>query len=141
MNQLDRPKRGVVAVIPRAERLLVIRRSQLVIAPGAYCFPGGGIEGDENEATALLRECREELGVECLPLRELWQSTTPWNVELSWWLADLPANVDLSPNADEVESAHWFTPHEMRVLSDLLVSNHHFLDAWERDEFNLSLRP
>jgi len=141
MNEIDQRKRGVVAVIPREERLLVIRRSQFVVAPGAYCFPGGGIESDEDQATALLRECREELGVECLPRRELWQSITPWNVELSWWLADLPANVELSPNADEVESAHWFTPTEMRVLSDLLESNHHFLDAWERAEIDLSLRP
>lgn len=141
MNQLDRPKRGVVAVIPREDRLLVIRRSQLVIAPGAYCFPGGGIEANEDEATALIRECREELGVACLPQRELWQSTTPWSVELSWWLAEIPTDMTLTPADKEVESIHWLSPSEMRSLSDLLESNLHFLDAWERGEFELSLRP
>jgi len=141
MNQFDRPKRGVVAVIPRGERLLVIRRSQLVIAPGAYCFPGGGIEANEDERTAVVRECREELGVACRPQRELWQSVTPWHVELSWWLAELPSDVSLIPNDDEVESVHWLTPPEMRALSDLLTSNLHFLDSWERGEFELSLLP
>lgn len=139
MNQLDRPTRGVVAVVPREDRLLVIRRSQSVIAPGAYCFPGGSIEVGEDATTALVRECREELGVACQPRRELWQSVTPWNVELSWWLAKLPFDAPLSPNDDEVESVLWLTPQAMRSLSDLLESNHHFLDAWEAAEFDLPL--
>ena len=139
MNEIEQRKRGVVAVIPREERLLVIRRSQFVVAPRAYCFPGGGIEADEDAPTALLRECHEELGVSCQPRRELWQSVTPWNVELVWWLAELACDQALTPNDDEVEAAHWFTPGEMRALSNLLESNHHFLDAWERGDFELSL--
>ena len=35
-------KRGVVGVIFRGDRLLVIRRSMTVAAPGLLCLPGGG---------------------------------------------------------------------------------------------------
>ena len=37
-------RRGVVGVIFREDRLLVIRRSLTVVAPGLLCLPGGGIE-------------------------------------------------------------------------------------------------
>ena len=62
-------KHGVVAVILRGERFLVIRRSQHVRAPGMHCFPGGGIEPGEAEPDAVRRELLEELGVACRPLR------------------------------------------------------------------------
>jgi 8-oxo-dGTP diphosphatase len=116
-------------VVVRDERFLVIRRAADVPAPRAFCFPGGGIEGSESEAEALVREFREELGAAIQPLRRLWQSTTRWRVELAWWLADLDAPELLVPNPLEVESIHWFTTGEMLALGELLESNRRFLDA------------
>ena len=120
-----------MAVIVRDGRMLVIRRSQSVVAPGAFCFPGGGIEPGETEAQALVREIREELGVAVKPVRRIWQSVTPWGVDLAWWLADLAADADPVPNPTEVESLHWHTPQEMAGLPELLESNRDFLDALE----------
>ena len=57
----DPGRRGAVAVCLRDGRMLVIRRSRSVVAPLTYCFPGGGIEGDETEQQTLLREFREEI--------------------------------------------------------------------------------
>src|SRR5262245_10114107 len=84
-------RRGLVAVVIRNERFLVIRRSQHVRAPGMFCFPGGAIEPGEGEAAAVSRELHEELGLSSLPQRLLWRSTTPWNVALAWWLAEIDA--------------------------------------------------
>ncbi len=122
-------RRGVVAVVLRERALLVIRRSQHVVAPGAYCFPGGGIEPGEDEATALRREMREELNVAAEPLERIWQSITPWRVSLGWWLTTLDEHATLAPNPAEVESVHWYEPHEIAALSELLSSNHEFLAA------------
>ena len=80
-------RRGSVAGVVRDGRLLVIRRSQFVVAPRTFCFPGGAIEGSESEEEALVREIREELGVTVRPERRIWQSVTPWHVHLSWWLS------------------------------------------------------
>ena len=91
-------RRGAVAVIVREGRLLVIRRSGSVVAPWKFCFPGGGIEGQESEEEALVRELREELGCEVTPCRRLWQNVTPWGVHLAWWLAELPPDVEPAPN-------------------------------------------
>lgn len=130
-------RRGVVAVIPNGEKLLLIRRSQLVVAPGAFCFPGGGIEPGETETQALVRELREELQVEAGPLRRLWRSRTSWGVELAWWLARLPAGCVLRPAPAEVESYYWHTPAEIAALPGVLPSNHEFLAALGRGEFSL----
>jgi 8-oxo-dGTP pyrophosphatase MutT (NUDIX family) len=130
-------RRGAVAVIMRHQKLLVIRRSHQVVAPGAYCFPGGGIEPGETEAIALVRELREELGVTVEPLRKMWSSVTPWNVELAWWRAALADDADLAPNPDEVESVHWYTLAEMRGLSGLLSSNRDFLDQLQQGTIHL----
>lgn len=129
------PRSGVVAVIPRQDRLLVIRRSQLVRAPGRYCFPGGGIDAGEDEQVALIRELREELNVTVRPERRLWTSITPWSVSLAWWLAELPTEAEPQPNPLEVESVHWLSTSEIRLLPELLESNHQFLDALDRGEF------
>jgi len=134
-------RRGAVAVIERAGSLLVIRRSQAVVAPGAYCFPGGGIEPGETEEQALVREFLEELQVEVRPLRRVWSSVTPWNVELAWWQAELPASVIPQPSPAEVESIHWCTLAEIAQLPGLLESNHQFLAAIERREIVLGDMP
>jgi len=133
------PRRGAVAVIVRQGRLLVVRRSQWVEAPHTCCFPGGAIEGTESEQQALVRELDEELGLEVRPVRRLWQSLAPWNVLLYWWLAEMEADAVPKPNPAEVESVRWCTPQEMAALPDLLVSNRHFLEAFDRGEFDLPL--
>ncbi len=132
------PKRGVVAVVPDGQRLLVIKRSRTVVAPGAYCFPGGGIHDGESEEAAIVREMREELNIDSTPIRRIWQSLTPWQVDLGWWLVELPTKFELRANEGEVAEITWLLPHEIRSLDGLLESNHHFFDAWDRGEFSLS---
>jgi 8-oxo-dGTP pyrophosphatase MutT (NUDIX family) len=127
---------GAVAVVVRNGRLLVIRRSRHVVAPGKYCFPGGGIEPGEGEQEALVREIREELGTAFLPRRRLWESVTRWGTRLAWWQGDLdPATVSLNPA--EVESVDWYTTDEMLALPELLESNREFLEAVARGEVPL----
>src|SRR5262245_37196758 len=130
-------RRGAVAILVRDERLLVIRRSAAVVAPLAYCFPGGGIEGTESETEALVREIQEELGIVVTPRRRLWMSTTHWGVQLAWWRADFQDDCLFCPNPSEVESVHWCTPDEMAVLPGLLESNRQFLEALQSGELQL----
>jgi 8-oxo-dGTP pyrophosphatase MutT (NUDIX family) len=54
--------RRVRAVIIQNDKLLSIRREKE--NETYWIFPGGGVEGDENDQEALIRECKEELGVE-----------------------------------------------------------------------------
>ncbi len=130
-------RRGAVAVICRDRRLLVIRRSEHVEAPGTYCFPGGAIEQGELPEEAVRRELWEELRVSVRPRRKLWESVTSWQVSLSWWLTELDDTPPPQPNPAEVAAVHWLTPDQIRQLPMLLVSNHRFLDAWQEGVFQL----
>lgn len=58
------PLKVVAAVlVDRQGRLLVAQRPSGKWAAGRWEFPGGKVEPDEDEATAVVRELREELGV------------------------------------------------------------------------------
>jgi 8-oxo-dGTP diphosphatase len=134
----DPGRRGAVAVcLDEDGRMLVIRRARGVVAPGAYCFPGGGIEDGESEEDALRREFREEIDVTVRPLRRVWQSRTSWQVELAWWLAELEPGAVPVANPAEVESVHWLTPDEMAALPELLPSNREFLERVRRGEIRM----
>ncbi len=137
-NPQRRLRRGAVAVICRQQRLLVIRRSERVEAPGAHCFPGGAIETGESDQETVCRELWEELGVVVQPQRKLWESVTAWHVSLVWWLTHLADDQPLRPNAAEVAAVDWLTPEQLRQLPTLLESNRQFLDAWQRGAFQLS---
>ncbi len=130
---------GVVAVIPRVGRLLVIRRSSTVVAPRAWCFPGGALEPGEDQPAALRRELCEELGVPVEPVHLLWRSVTPWDVSLAWWLARLGEGATPTPNPAEVEDYRWCAPDEMASLEGLLASNRAFLAALAAGEIDLDL--
>ena len=134
----DPGKRGAVGVIVREGRMLVIRRARTVVAPLVYCFPGGGIEGDESEVEALIREFDEEVGLAIRPIQRLWHCVTPWKVSLAWWLAETDPQAVPVANPQEVESIHWFTPDEMAQLPDLLESNRRFLELLEQGKICLS---
>ncbi len=132
------PKRyGVVAVILREEKLLVIRRSRFVRAPRKYCFPGGHVEQGESHAEALAREMREELGAVVTSSRPLWSNVTRWNIELNWRQAFLADDSPVTPDQQEVESAEWMTIPQIRKLRGLLSSNLDFLAAMDNGEFSL----
>lgn len=127
-------QQGVVAVIERDGRWLMIRRGEGVIAPGYWCFPGGGIEAGEAPEQALMREIREEIGLDVRPEGEIFRWRRPdGKLLLQWWrasLTDQQQEPRLSPH--EVAEIRWVTPTELKSLRPALESNHIFLDYFEK---------
>jgi 8-oxo-dGTP diphosphatase len=62
----DRPVVGVLAVVLRGERALVVRRANPPL-PGRWGFPGGVLELGETVAEGAMRELLEETGVVAEP--------------------------------------------------------------------------
>jgi 8-oxo-dGTP diphosphatase len=60
----QQPRVVVAAVIERDGLFLAARRVGPPALAGRWEFPGGKAEAGEDDAAALRRECREELGVE-----------------------------------------------------------------------------
>lgn len=134
-------KRGVIGVIFRDDRLLIIRRSMTVNAPGKLCLPGGGIEAGESETEALVREMQEELAIDVDPVRLCHRSVTPWGTRLAWWVASMTSNADPIPNPDEVSHVFWMTPQDIAQASNVLPSLPEFISAWRSGEIELPWNP
>ena len=130
-------RRGVIALIQRDQRWLVIRRAATVEAPGSCCFAGGSIEPGESESEAVCREVAEELGLQAQAVRRLWESTTACDVDLAWWLVSVSATAQITANPREVAAIYWLTLEEISELPDLLSSNREFLAAWRQGVFTL----
>ncbi len=65
------PLHVVAAVIVEDGLVLACRRARHKAAPGRWEFPGGKVEPGESPVEALVREIREELGVDIVVLGEL----------------------------------------------------------------------
>lgn len=57
---------GAYALIRRGDAVLLVRISERGFHTGSWTLPGGGVDHGEAPRTAVLREVREEAGVECL---------------------------------------------------------------------------
>ena len=125
-------RRGAVAILPRPPfalvhgqkidfsrmETLVIRRSANVAAPGALCFPGGGVERDESPEQAVCREFREEVGIDVRVVRFLAENSTPTGAPLYWFSAE---SVERDPDALRiVVQQEEVAGYEWRALVDLL---------------------
>jgi 8-oxo-dGTP diphosphatase len=132
----DRPRQAAVAIIFDGVRLLTIKRSESVRAPGEYCFPGGGLEAGETVEEALVREMREELNILVRPIRSVWTSISPTGVELFWWIVEVQDGQAILPNPAEVASIEWLTIEQIRRLPKLLASNVEFFESLDKGEFS-----
>jgi 8-oxo-dGTP diphosphatase len=100
----------VGAAIVREGRLLAARRSAPPAVAGGWEFPGGKVEPGESEVDALVRECREELGVE-VRIGALLGTVTPAEFVLRVYRAALVAG-EPRPLQDHDE-LRWLAAHEL----------------------------
>ncbi len=104
--------RVAAAVVWRDGRLLLTRRPPGGPLGGLWEFPGGKLEPGESPEAALVRELREELGVEAVPGGEIAVERHDYPhglaVELHFIRCEL-RSFDLAPGPG-VEEAGWFEP-------------------------------
>lgn len=123
-------RHGVIVACSRDDgRWLLIRRSAHVQAPRRVCFPGGWVEANESHAEAVMREMREELHAEVVPLRCVWKHFYQEHTRVVWgWLATLTSSL-LLPNHLEVEEVLWLTAEEALRHPDILPNTDAFFVA------------
>nr|WP_037680210.1 (deoxy)nucleoside triphosphate pyrophosphohydrolase [Streptomyces albus] len=99
----------VGGAVLRGGRLLAARRSAPPALAGRWELPGGKVEPGETAPEALVRELREELGVEAVPLARIpgtWPLSPPYVLQV--WTAELLSG-EPEPLQDHDE-LRWLTP-------------------------------
>jgi len=105
--------RVVAAIIRRDGQILITKRPANVHLAGLWEFPGGKVEPDESLQTALIREIREELGVEIEVLDERFRIRHDYpnrSVELHFFEAGI---VSGDPKPLDVADIRWVRPSDL----------------------------
>lgn len=123
----------VVGVAFIEDGKLLIVKSVRSSKTNAWTLVGGGVEPNETEITAALREVNEEIGQgfefceeDLFPLmgfKEAALSDSDITVEFNLFLAKKKIHVSLIPN-DEILDYHWYTPGESGYNLSSSISDH-----------------
>lgn len=101
----------VAAAIERDGRYLAARRTKPDWAAGRWEFPGGKVEPGESETAALVREIREELGVE-ISVGERVPGEWPLHDDLVLHLYVATVTDGEPQPLDHHDALRWITPEE-----------------------------
>jgi len=103
----------------RLEVLLLKRNPAQRFMGGAWVFPGGAVDADEDHRVAGVREVQEEAGVALADpeaLVKFSQWITPAEVKIRFdthfYLAAAPDGAEPAPDGHETVDHGWFTPEE-----------------------------
>ncbi|GAA3707958.1 NUDIX domain-containing protein [Nonomuraea antimicrobica] len=97
-------------IVAPGGRVLAAQRAEPPALAGGWEFPGGKVEPGEDETAALVRECREELGVEIAVgarVGDDWPLSAGYVMRV--WLCTL---VSGTPQAREHLAVRWLGPGE-----------------------------
>lgn len=118
------------AIIERNGKVLAAQRSETMNMPLKWEFPGGKVEDGEEPAASLVREIREELGVEVAirhPLPSVFHDYGTWTIELIPYVCEIPraVNIILHEHRDVI----WKEPEDLLELewpdADIPVIHHY----------------
>ena len=104
----------VAAALYDGDRLLAARRSAPPVLAGRWELPGGKVEEGESSEAALVRELREELGVEVEIAARIpgeWPLKSPYVLH-AWTARLVPTSPDPKPLQDHDE-LRWLAPDEI----------------------------
>ena len=107
----------VCALLVRDDRMfLVHRRPDRQWFPNVWDLPGGHVESGETRAAALVRELREEIGVEIEPPRDEPILRLVDGLDLTVWLIKEWSGEVANAAPDEHDSVGWFALDDALAL-------------------------
>jgi len=110
----DNPVPAVAAIVPRGDRIVLVRRAEEP-RRGDWCLPAGFLEQDETPEECAVRETREETGLD-IRVTELFgvdigRDDPRTRVVLIIYLAELLGGEMRA--GDDASEAGWFGPGEL----------------------------
>lgn len=126
-------KKVVLALIEKDKQFLLIERANPALKV-TWAFPGGVMEGEETEEQAVVREAKEEVGLDVKIVKRLLERKHPNTfVELVYFHC-VPENLTNEPQIgepNEIKSIKWINGPEVKnyFTSDIHPTIKAFLDG------------
>jgi 8-oxo-dGTP diphosphatase len=115
MQSIEKPTCVAIAIVEHEGRFLVGVRSAGIPLAGLAEFPGGKVHDGETAATAAVRECREETGLQVVVDREFFSTTHRYDhglLEIHFFLCRLAPGERSTP----ISSFRWVMADELAML-------------------------
>ena len=119
---------AIMALVRRGRELLLARSPHF--APGMYSALAGFVEPGETLEQTLVREVREEVGIEVANVRYF--ASQPWPFPHSLMIAFNAdyAGGEITPEPGEIEAADWFTLERLpQALPSKISISRRLIDA------------
>lgn len=113
-------RQAIVAIIEDGDDMLFIERGKEDTYGGYWSNVTGEMNAGEAQSAACIREASEEVGLNVVPERKLWESVTRGaHFVLHWWLCRLDGPRDVTPQPGEVESFRWIKLAQLQQISPM----------------------
>jgi NAD+ diphosphatase len=130
LSSYPRISPAVITLIERADRILLARGHGF--APGMYGIIAGFVEPGESLEEAVVREIREEVGIEVSAVRYFGSQPWPFPHGIMIGFNARWAAGELQPDPGEIEDAGWFGVDDLPTLPSKLSIARRLVDDWLR---------
>jgi NAD+ diphosphatase len=114
LHHYPRLSPSMIVLVTRGDEILLARSPRFV--PGVYSTLAGFVEAGESVEHCVVREVREEVGVEIRNLRYLGSQGWPFPHSLMLGFHAEYASGEIVMQVDEIEDAQWFDVHRLPPL-------------------------
>ncbi len=120
-------------MVKKDGRFLLIRRAKNDSAQDYWCPVTGAVEPGESQEQAVIREAKEEVGIDVKPIKKVWECPTENEAYiLHWWYVKL-INEEIKPNPLEVQDYCWVNYKEMEHLDKTFSADLRFFREFGSD--------
>ena len=131
MTSGDALRLGAIGVLEEEGRFLVVQRAQGLTNAGCWCFPGGHLEPGESSAEAVVRELREELGIDVEAGEHLGDVHVPSPRYRLLVHRVRRTSGAWRPDPREISAFAWLTLDEVRALAEAMPTNAQVVELLE----------
>ncbi len=119
-------RNAVALVIKKRSKYLLIKRAKKGQAEDYWCPITGAVEKGETQRHAVVREAHEEMDLQVVPIKKVWECLThDRKYRLHWWYVKmLDGKVRMNP--DEVKDYAWLDTKAMSKISKMFSADLYF---------------
>ncbi len=108
--------KGVVVLIKKDDKFLFIEEKRDLML-GCWAPPHGRMEENESEPEAVIREVKEEVGLDVEPIKKITETKADTKVKtVEWWEARIKGDAKINIDEEEVADFGWFSVREALEL-------------------------